>query len=185
MQFINYNANPKGRKTTDCVIRALSIALDNTWEDTYISLVDFSIKQGLMINDKRAFSGYLKAKGYENIKDGGKYLTMKTPYFSRNVRVDRAFGDKYSVQGIKERIYRYSKEELPPVANFKKKYYRKLYTGPKINKFLLQTSSLYRLYVHYLYAFKILLFNSFSPHVISYFITAHSFLLLRSKYVGS
>ena len=111
------------------------------------------------INSVKKYSDFklvLKAKGYENIKDGGKYLTMKTPYFSRNVRVDRAFGDKYSVQGIKERIYGYSKEELPPVANFKKKYYRKLYTGPKINKFLLQTSSLYRLYVHYLYAFKIL-----------------------------
>lgn len=111
------------------------------------------------INSVKKYSDFklvLKAKGYENIKDGGKYLTMKTPYFSRNVRIDRAFGDKYSVQGIKERIYRYSKEELPPVANFKKKYYRKLYTGPKINKFLLQTSSLYRLYVHYLYAFKIL-----------------------------
>ena len=102
------------------------------------------------------FKLVMKAKGYENIKDYGKYLTIKTPYFSRNVRIDRAFGDKYSVQGIKERIYGYSKEELPPVANFKKKYYRKLYTGPKINKFLLQTSSLYRLYVHYLYAFKIL-----------------------------
>lgn len=111
------------------------------------------------INSVKKYSDFklvLKAKGYENIKDGGKYLTMKTPYFSRNVRVDRAYGDKYSVQGIKEIIYRYSKEELPPVANFKKKYYRKLYTGPKINKFLLKTSSLYRLYVHYLYAFKIL-----------------------------
>lgn len=47
-------------------------------------------------------------------------------------------------------------QELAPVANLKKKYYKKLYTGPKINRFLLQTSSLYRLYVHYLYAFKIL-----------------------------
>jgi hypothetical protein len=95
----------------------------------------------------------LKAKGYENIKDSGKYLTMKTPYYQRNVRIDRAFGEKYSVQGIKDRIYGYTKEELPPVANLKKKYYKKVYTGPKINRFLLQTSSLYRLYVHYLYAF--------------------------------
>lgn len=98
----------------------------------------------------------LKAKGYENIKDYGKYLTMKTPYFQRNVRIDRVFGERYSVQGIKNRIYGYEKEELPPVTNFKKKYYRKIYTGPKINRLLLQTSSLYRLYVHYLYAFKIL-----------------------------
>ena len=96
----------------------------------------------------------LKAKGYENIKDYGKYLTIKTPYFQRNVRIDRVFGERYSVQGIKNRIYGYEKEELPPVANLKKKYYRKIYTGLKINRLLLQTSSLYRLYVHYLYAFK-------------------------------
>ena len=68
MQFINYNANPKNRKTTDCVIRALSTALNNSWENTYRSLVDFSIKQGLMVNDKRAYTNYLKAKGYEMLK---------------------------------------------------------------------------------------------------------------------
>ena len=65
MQFVNYNANPKNRKTSDCVIRALCTALNNSWKDTYISLVDFSIKQGLMCNEKRAYTSYLKAKGYE------------------------------------------------------------------------------------------------------------------------
>ena len=68
MQFINYNANPKKRKTTDCVIRAISTALNNSWENTYRSLVDFSIKRGLMCNDKRAYTNYLKAKGYEMLK---------------------------------------------------------------------------------------------------------------------
>lgn len=48
------------------------------------------------------------------------------------------------------------KEDLPPFANYKKKYYKKTYTRLKINKFLLQTSSFYRLYVHYLYFFGIL-----------------------------
>ncbi len=38
---------------------------------------------------------------------------------------------------------------------FKRKYYRKRFTGKKLNKFLLNTSSFYRLYIHYLYAFKI------------------------------
>ena len=82
----------------------------------------------------------LKSKGYENIKDSGKYLSLKTPYYSRNVRINRAFGEKYSVEGIKERIYGYVKEDLPPVQNYKNKYYKKIYTGPKINKFLLKTS---------------------------------------------
>ena len=118
-----------------------------------INDIDETIKSVKKYSD---FKLVMKAKGYENIKDCGKYLTMKTPYFSRNVRIDRAFGDEYCVQGIKDRIYGYMKNELPPVANFNKKYYRKIYTGPKINRLLLQTSSLYRLYVHYLYAFKIL-----------------------------
>ena len=65
MQFIKYNANPTKRKTSDCVIRALATALGNTWEDTYRDLVDMSIKQGLMCNEKRAYTNYLKTKGYE------------------------------------------------------------------------------------------------------------------------
>ena len=101
------------------------------------------------------FKLVLKAKGYTNIKDTGKYLSLKTPYYSRNVRIDRVFGERYSIYGIKERIYYNVKEEIP-VANLNKKYYLKVYTGPRINKFLLKTSSFYRLYVHYLYLFGVL-----------------------------
>lgn len=118
-----------------------------------ITDIDDAIKSAKKYSD---FKLILKSKGYENIKDSGKYLSLKTPYYSRNIRINRAFGEKYSVEGIKERIYGYLKEDLPPVANYKKKYYRKTYTGPKINKSLLKTSSFYRLYVHYLYFFGIL-----------------------------
>lgn len=115
--------------------------------------IDEAIKSSKKYSD---FKLILKSKGYENIKDSGKYLSLKTPYYSRNVRINRAFGEKYSVEGIKERIYGYIKENFPPVQNYKRKYYRKVYTGPKINKSLLKTSSFYRLYVHYLYFFGIL-----------------------------
>ena len=111
--------------------------------------IDEAIKSAKKYSD---FKLALKAKGYENIKDSGKYLSIKTPYYSRNVRIDRVFGERFSVEGIKERIY-YRKKEKIPIANLNKKYYRKVYTGSKINKFLLQTSSFYRLYVHYLYFF--------------------------------
>lgn len=97
------------------------------------------------------FKFVLNAKGYE-IYDKGKYFTVKSPYFSRNIRLKRAFGENYSLSNIKERIYYKNKEKLP-IANFKKKYYRKVYKGQKINRFLLKTSSFYRLYVHYLYKF--------------------------------
>ncbi len=115
-----------------------------------INDIDEAIKSAKKYSD---FKLILKSKGYENIKDSGKYLSLKSPYYQRNIRINRAFGEKYSVEGIKERIYGYIKEDLPPVANHKKRYYKKIYTGPKINKFLLKTSSFYRLYIHYLYAF--------------------------------
>ena len=117
-----------------------------------ITDIDEAIKSVKKYSD---FKLVLKAKGYANIKDNGKYFSLKTPYYSRNVRIDRVFGEKYSVQGIKERIYYNVKEEIP-VANLNKKYYMKIYTGPRINRFLLKTSSFYRLYVHYLYLFGVL-----------------------------
>lgn len=113
--------------------------------------IDKAIKSVKKYSD---FKLALKAKGYE-INDKGQYFTVKSPYYSRSIRIDKVWGEEYSVLGIERRIYNKAKE-LPPVANFDEKYYKKSYTGPKINKFLLQTSSLYRLYVHYLYLFKIL-----------------------------
>ena len=50
--------------------------------------------------------------------------TKKTPYYSRNVRIDKLFGENYSVQSIKERIYGYKKVETMPFANYNKKYYK-------------------------------------------------------------
>ena len=117
-----------------------------------ITDIDDAIKS---VKKYSEFKLVLKAKGYSNIKDNGKYFSLKTPYYSRNVRIDRAFGERYLVQGIKERIYYNVKEDIP-VANLNKKYYKKIYTGPRINRFLLQTSSFYRLYVHYLYLFGVL-----------------------------
>lgn len=113
-----------------------------------INDIDEAIKSVKKYSD---FKFVLNAKGYE-IYDKGKYFTVKSPYFSRNIRLKRAFGENYSLNNIKERIYYKSKETLP-IANFKKKYYKKVYKGQKINSYLLKTSSFYRLYVHYLYKF--------------------------------
>lgn len=117
-----------------------------------INDIDDAIKCSKRYSD---FKLNLIAKGYENIKDSGKYFSFKSPYYSRNIRLDRIYGDEYSVESIKHKIYYITKEKIS-VANFKKKYYKKRFTGKKLNKFLLNTSSFYRLYVHYLYAFKIL-----------------------------
>ena len=127
--------------------------------------IDEAIKSVKKYSD---FKFVLNAKGYE-IYDKGKYFTVKSPYFSRNIRLKRAFGENYSLSSIKERIYYKNKEKLS-IANFKKKYYRKIYKGQKINSYLLKTSSFYRLYVHYLYKFgKLPAKNEYKELTPSYF----------------
>ncbi len=132
--------------------------------------------------DERTGIEYIKCGDYylpnlvtpprKNIKIG-KYGRMRAKYLKENkkaeysimlidntlqdylIEIDKTANERYSFQGIKERIYYNVKEEIL-VANLNKKYYKKIYTGPKINRFLLKTSSFYRLYVHYLYQFRIL-----------------------------
>ena len=118
-----------------------------------INDIDEAIKSVKKYSD---FKLVLKAKGYSNIKDEGKYLSIKTPYYQRNIRIDRVFGEDYSLQGIKERIYGYRKVEPIPFANYNKKYYKKIYTGPKIDWKLYKRNRFYAWYVAALYILGIL-----------------------------
>lgn len=118
-----------------------------------ITDIDEAIKSAKKYSD---FKSTLKTKGYSNIKDNGKYFSLKTPYYSRNVRLNKVFGDDYSVQGIKERIYGYRKVETMPFANYNKKYYKKIYKGPKIDWKLYKRNKFYAWYVAALYILGIL-----------------------------
>lgn len=118
-----------------------------------ITDIDEAIKSVKKYSD---FKLALKAKGYSNIKDNGKYFSLKTPYYSRNVRINKVFGDDYSVQGIKERIYGYRKVETMQFANYNKKYYKKIYKGPKIDWKLYKRNRFYAWYVAALYILGIL-----------------------------
>lgn len=91
----------------------------------------------------------LKAKGYE-IYDSGKYFTIKSPYYARNIRLERALGEEYSCNSIKEHIYRKQWNKNNPDF-YQEPYTRTIYYGPNIDKEKLKTSPLYRHYVHWLY----------------------------------
>ena len=118
-----------------------------------ITDIDDAIKYAKKYSE---FKLALKAKGYSNINDYGRYFSLKTPYYSRNVRISKVFGDDYSVQGIKERIYGYRKVETMPFANYNKKYYKKVYKGPKIDWKLYKRNRFYAFYVAILYILGIL-----------------------------
>lgn len=64
MEFIRYNANPKGWKTGDCVVRAIATATQQTWEKTYEELCTLGKKKCRMPNDTIIYKAYLKDKGF-------------------------------------------------------------------------------------------------------------------------
>lgn len=105
--------------------------------------IDEAIKNS---NKYQDFVNVLSQKGY-CIKKSNNTLSISTPYFNRNIRLARAYGEDYTLDNIKNRIYykNYEYETNSKIYKFK------IYDGVKINSELLKTSSFYRLYVHYLY----------------------------------
>ena len=59
-----YNPNPKGNKVGDCVIRAISKALDMSWEDVYIELTIQGYLMGDLLSSNGVWDAYLKRKGF-------------------------------------------------------------------------------------------------------------------------
>lgn len=77
--FTNYNANLKNKKTTDCVVRALSKASYKDYKDVAKDLFNIWMKTGYMPNDKKCYEKWLKANGFIKYKqprreDNTKYL---------------------------------------------------------------------------------------------------------------
>lgn len=59
-----YNANPRRLKVGDCVIRAISKALDMPWEDVYIDLTIQGYIMGDLLSSNAVWNAYLKGKGF-------------------------------------------------------------------------------------------------------------------------
>ena len=68
MYFMRYNNNPKEKRTGDCVIRALALALDKSWKEVYTDLFNLSIKMSLIVTDPKVFKKYLKDLDYTQEK---------------------------------------------------------------------------------------------------------------------
>lgn len=76
--FHYYNANPKGIRAGDCAIRALSLALNQTWEDTLQGLTDVALKCKRSPTEIVTIAKYLNQKGWRKELqpkhiDGTKY----------------------------------------------------------------------------------------------------------------
>lgn len=64
MSHIYYNPNPLGLSVGDCVIRAISGALNRPWEDIYIRIADQGFAMKDMPSANRVWSQFLKEQGF-------------------------------------------------------------------------------------------------------------------------
>lgn len=64
--YIMYNPNPIGRSSVgDCVIRAISKALNESWENSYIRLCSYGFAMGDLPNSDTVFGAVLRTSGFK------------------------------------------------------------------------------------------------------------------------
>lgn len=62
--YVNYNANPDGNRVGDCTIRAISKALNQSWETTYAGIAVEGMRLFNMPSANEVWGAYLKSKGF-------------------------------------------------------------------------------------------------------------------------
>lgn len=75
--FMYYNANPKGRITCDCVVRAICTALDKSYNEILKEMFEMAIKTGYEYTDKKCIDKYLQSKGWVKMKQPRKSNNTK------------------------------------------------------------------------------------------------------------
>ena len=75
--FTYHNANPKGKITADCVVRALSLAMKKSWDEVLTDLYTYALKYKQMLNDDVLYKKYLKDNGWVILKQPRKWDNTK------------------------------------------------------------------------------------------------------------
>lgn len=101
MYYTYRQENPKGKKTGDCVIRALASAMQKDWDTIYDDLYKIGKKYKLMPNDDHCYERYLKENGWTKQKqprkaDNTKYTGIEFLEWL-DAEVKRGHKDKSSV----------------------------------------------------------------------------------------
>ena len=111
--------------------------------------IDYAIKQAYSYNNFRTILGKM---GY-SITIRANKISLRRPPYKRNIRIERSFGEEYSIANINERIMSTDNDKLSLLKTYRKP---KSYTAkPNIFKIQIDRGSLYRLYLHYCYILKV------------------------------
>lgn len=65
MSWKYYNPNPKSNLVGDCVIRALSLALSQEWDDIYLGVTAKGYKLKDMPSSNAVWTAFLKSNGFK------------------------------------------------------------------------------------------------------------------------
>ena len=84
--FKFYNANPKGKITDDCVIRAIAQGQNISWNEAYTKLFNNSVKLCVMPNNRKNADAVLKSDGWVRMSqpkhyDGRKVTARELIYY--------------------------------------------------------------------------------------------------------
>lgn len=63
-----YNANPKDKRTGDCVIRAIAVATGKSWDDILDDLTEISHDKKVLLDEKDCYGEYLEQLGFVKCK---------------------------------------------------------------------------------------------------------------------
>ena len=63
--YIEYDPNPVSSNVGDCVVRAVSKALNDSWENTYIKLCIMGFAMGDLPNSDNVFGAVLRMHGFK------------------------------------------------------------------------------------------------------------------------
>lgn len=63
-RYIPYNPNPSGCRVGDCTVRALSKALNQSWEQTYAGLTAYGFMMSDMPSANSVWGSYLRRNGF-------------------------------------------------------------------------------------------------------------------------
>lgn len=64
MAYIHFSNNPLGKNTGDCVIRAISVAENLSWDDAFWKLAQKAYEMGDVLTSNSVWGALLKDLGY-------------------------------------------------------------------------------------------------------------------------
>lgn len=64
-RYVSYNANPSSKRVGDCTVRAISKAIGQEWDQTYVSLALFGFMYADMPSSNHVWGSYLKSRGFK------------------------------------------------------------------------------------------------------------------------